>query len=123
MKQRQVTDWNWLLTDLLRAGLNWQQIGNRLGVQFSDRMIKYYAAGAQPLHFRGEAMIRLWSEVSGKDRAALPTVELIRGHRVARKPIDHAPQLQALPNWPPVPPAAVAPSKRKGGRPRKVVAA
>lgn len=82
-------------------GLTHADIGKAMGSVLTLRMLRHYRLGVQPLHYRGEAMILLWCETLGAERAALPTMELVRGHRVAGRETENGPRVQALPNWPP----------------------
>lgn len=112
MIQELAVDWYTLLQQIMERGVTLKSVEQRLGgYQISNHMLRHYRAGAQPLHWRGEAMISLWCEVTGKARAGLPTTTLIRNHRV-----DHnrARRMEVnLPQWPPAPQPSVKPGKRR----------
>ena len=95
------------------AGLTFADIAKATQSVLTDRMVKHYAAGVQPLYWRGEAMIVLWCKSLRADRAALPMCEIVRGHRVTPSKANPAPVLRSLPAWPPSPAVAVEPGKRK----------
>lgn len=96
-----VVDWSALIADLVATGMPLATIGKRMGCALTTRMLRFYASGSQPVHFRGELLVELWCERLAKDRAALPKVEIVRGHRAVRpKTVDTSPKLQALPDWP-----------------------
>lgn len=113
------TDWAAVINQLLLRNVTPSQIGKAMSMMLTHRMINYYASGVQPTHFRGEALIAMWCDKTGKSRDNLPTCDLVRGHRVERnREPDASPRLQELPQWPVAAPVAVKPVKR--GRPRKV---
>ena len=113
------TDWAAVIDQLLRRNVTMRQIGEAMQMMLTTRMIRHYSIGVQPAHFRGEALIAMWCDKTGKSRDNLPTCDLVRGHRVERnREPDASPRLQELPQWPAAAPVAVKPVKR--GRPRKV---
>ena len=89
-------DWGQLISDLIDDGLSQREIGLRMGVELTGRMIGHYARGVQPVHFRGEALIDLWCEQLEKKRCELPTLEMERhrGHRATRRERDLSPKIQ-----------------------------
>lgn len=104
MKRNPISpDWAVMIEQMVNRGLSFSDIAKATASVLTDRMVKHYAAGVQPLHWRGEAMIGLWCKTLGQKREALPTCEIIRGHRVIKAPENPTPQLQNLPAWPPVP--------------------
>ena len=114
MKQaQQAPDWAVMIEQMTGKGLTFSDIAKATQSVLTDRMVKHYASGVQPLHWRGEAMINLWCATLKAGRDKLPTCEIIRGHRVVRGHENQAPKLQSLPNWPPSPAASVSPVKRK----------
>ena len=109
------TDWAALIEQLIGRGLGINAIGDAMQLQLNGRMLRHYGRGAQPAHFRGEALIALWCQHTGQSRDDAPQCALVRGHRVAHnREMNSTPRAQALPQWPPIEPA-----KRKRGRPRK----
>lgn len=109
MKHQQTApDWAVMIEQMTAKGLTFADIAKATASVLTDRMVKHYAAGVQPLHWRGEAMIGLWCKTLNRRRDDLPTCEIIRGHRVIKTPENPTPQLQNLPAWPPV----VAPKRK-----------
>jgi hypothetical protein len=99
-------DWAVMIEQMVAAGLTFSDIAKATQSVLTDRMVKHYAAGVQPLYWRGEAMIVLWCKSLRADRAALPTCEIVRGHRVTQnKQVSTAPVLRNLPQWPAAMPA------------------
>ena len=66
-------DWSEMVFDLKRAGMAQHEICRALGGRITEGMIRQYMVGAQPQHWRGEMLIALWSERTGKDRSQAPT--------------------------------------------------
>lgn len=88
-------DWGQLIADVVGTGLSHGDIGSRMGAMLTTRMLRHYAEGVQPVHFRGEALIALWCERMKSERAELPTLAVVRGHRAARpKVVDVSPQMR-----------------------------
>lgn len=104
-------DWHELLQQIMSTGLSLSDIGRRLGgYMISQHMLRYYKLGAQPLHWRGEAMIDLWCSTTKQTRNVLPTTTLVRGHRVQHARANRI--IVNLPQWPPSP-QADKPAKRR----------
>jgi hypothetical protein len=93
-------DWGRLIAEVVASGLTHADVGIRMGAVLTQRMLRHYAIGVQPLHFRGEALIVLWCERLARARTDLPMVQVQRGHRASRTVIA-GPKLQSLPDWPP----------------------
>lgn len=88
-------DWGQLISDVVSTGLSHGQIGERMGAMLTTRMLRHYAEGVQPVHFRGEALVLLWCERMELDRTELPMLEVVRGHRAIRpKVIDVSPKMR-----------------------------
>ena len=85
MSVLQSPDWFAIITDLIYAEIPMREISRRLDLQMSDSLLRSYRAGVQPLYVRGEALIRFWTETTGKPVAELPRKPFIRGHRVKRR--------------------------------------
>lgn len=116
-------DWAAMIQQMVDAGLTFGDIAKATQSVLTDRMVKHYAAGVQPLYWRGEAMIVLWCQAMRADRSKLPMCAIVRGHRVTPSKVNPSPVLQDLPAWPPSPMPSVSPLlKRKPGSPRKVMA-
>lgn len=106
-------DWAVMIEQMVGKGLTFADIAKATQSVLTDRMVKHYAAGVQPLYWRGEAMIVLWCNALKASRSDLPMCEIVRGHRVTPSKENPAPVLRNLPAWPPTPAVAVAPVKRK----------
>lgn len=107
-------DWAAVINALLERGLTMRAVGDAMQLQLTARMLQHYEIGVQPAHFRGEGLIALWCDKTGKSRDNLPTCDLVRGHRVERnREPDASPRLQELPQWPAAAPVSVKPVKRK----------
>lgn len=87
-------DWARLIAEVVQTGLTHAAIGQRMGAMLTTRMLRAYGDGAQPVHFRGEALISLWCDRLKRDRTALPMIEVVRGHRAVRpKSVDLSPKM------------------------------
>jgi hypothetical protein len=91
-------DWAIVIANIVATGLTEADVASRAEV--SNKAIRYLARGVQPLFHRGNALVDLWCECTGRSRDELPLAELVRGHRKARGPADTAPRLQHLPAFP-----------------------
>lgn len=120
-KEQLTPDWAVMLDELMAQGVTVRDIKQALGVEVNNRIIWHYKNGSQPLHWRGEALITLYCTALARTREELPTMRLVRGHRVKENREQTGPRLQSLPVWPPIAPVSVAPIKR--GRPKKVLEA
>ena len=109
-------DWAQMIEQMVQAGLTFADIAKATQSVLTDRRVKHYAAGVQPLYWRGEAMLVLWCQSLKSDRTALPMCEIVRGHRVTPSKDNPSPVLRHLPAWPPTPAPSVAPVKRKYSR-------
>ncbi|MGE4334979.1 MAG: hypothetical protein AB7E55_03265 [Pigmentiphaga sp.] len=49
-----------------------QEIVRGMGHALGESTIRQYLAGATPLHWRGELLLRLWEERTGRDRVDAP---------------------------------------------------
>ena len=117
-------DWGRVIDDMVRAKLTLAEIGHAMAVDLTDRMISHYRAGVQPTYWRGAALLKLWTEKTGKTLDTVPMREVVRGHRVPNnRPDPPGPRAQSLPDWPPCPPKSVAPLKTKAKRTKKALAA
>lgn len=116
-------DWAAMILKIRSTGLTFGEIGEAMNSILTERMLKHYATGAQPAHWRGELLITLWCKRTGNAREAVPMCDLIRGHRAMRREPEQGPRLQNLPQWPAVPnvKSSVTP-KAKPGRKAKTVA-
>jgi len=112
MKITQAPDWASMILDLRKKQMTFAEIGKAMDSVLTERMLKHYAAGAQPAHWRGELLIKLWCVTIGKKREDLPTCDIVRGHRAVRKEPEQGPRLQNLPQWPLVPKVKAKPSRK-----------
>ena len=85
----QSPDWFALITDLIYLGVPMKEISRRMGATASESALRNYRAGAQPLYVRGEALIRLWMETTGKQAEDMPRCAFVRGHRAERRPAQN----------------------------------
>lgn len=52
-----------------------REIGRRMNVEMSEAILRAYRGGVQPLYVRGEALLRLWSETTGRPIDEVPRVK------------------------------------------------
>ena len=122
MKPIAANDWSAMLNELSDLGVGSRRISEAMGGEVTDRMLRVYRNGVQPTHWRGEALLALWCEMTGKNRETAPQCQVIRGHRAGSAPRDtkHAEYTAGfLAAWAQIGVTQVKP-KNKGGRPRKV---
>lgn len=69
-----LTDFDWpeIVLDLRRAGMAQHEVARALGPAAGESMVRQYLAGATPAHWRGELLLALWEEKTGRVRAAAP---------------------------------------------------
>ena len=120
MKPRAYTapDWSAMISDIHAAGLSTRQIGEACGFQITRHMLRHYDLGVQPLYWRGEAMVVLWMQATGKPREQIPTQVVCTPYRVpqgTRPPVVNV----NLPEWPPARQATEMQGKKRG-RPSKL---
>ncbi len=90
-----------MIADLRADGMSDHLILSTMGYAYSDRLIWHLMGGTQPLHWRGEQLVALWCERMRKERDQVPTCNLVRGHRVAKRVEQNkAPKAVSLPQWP-----------------------
>ena len=96
-----VPDWGKIIADLQAAGLTSGDIAREIGMSMvTDRMIRQYAAGVQPLYHRGDRLLNFWMVRLERKAADVPMTAMIRGHRVARRPSSMGPTFTNIPQWP-----------------------
>ena len=94
-------DWA-LIISAIREALSPQELALRSAeMDVSARLMRHYEQGGEPNYPRGEAIVTLWVEVTGRPREAMPLRDFQRGHRAERRERSAAPRLQHLPDWPP----------------------
>jgi hypothetical protein len=94
-------DWAAMLDELYTAGITASQIAASTNIVQTHRAIEHYRRGAQPLYWRGKALLEFWCLHMRKTANDAPLQEIRRGIRVVREMVV-APRVQALPDWPPV---------------------
>lgn len=118
--------WGKLIEDIVATGMPLADVGKRMGAMLTTRMLRAYVDGAQPVHFRGEALIALWCERLKATREELPLLDVTRGYRAVRpKAVDISPQMrnaQALMEAIKPPVQRVIAAARKVGKKAKVAA-
>ncbi|WP_454676661.1 hypothetical protein [Achromobacter marplatensis] len=69
-----LTDFDWpeIILDLRRCGMGQHEIARNMGQAVGESMVRQYLAGASPAHWRGEILLTLWEERTGRDRDAAP---------------------------------------------------
>jgi hypothetical protein len=77
-------DWARVIDQLLDMGVTHRQIGDAMSSVLTLRMITCYQLGSQPAHWRGEALIKLWSLKTGKTRDHLPMCDAMI-HRSSKR--------------------------------------
>jgi len=77
----QSPDWFAIVTELVYLGTPMREVARRMDGQLTESMLRYYRSGGEPLFVRGEALIRLWCDKTGKSWDELPRKEYTRGHR------------------------------------------
>lgn len=85
MSVLQSPDWFAIITDLIYAEIPMREISRRMDIKMSEALIRSYRSGVQPAYPRGEALLKLWSQATGKSIADIPRKPFIRGHRVKRR--------------------------------------
>lgn len=79
----QTVDWFRLIWDLHQRGMRTPDIAGRIGQ--NRETVRNYLHGAHPPHWRGELLIRLWSEVCQQPRENVPMCELVIMPRVVNR--------------------------------------
>jgi hypothetical protein len=122
MSQKMAPAWGVIIETLRAAGMTLQDIGNATAGQLNDRMLLHYCSGVQPLYWRGEIMVRLWCERTGKAREQIPMAPVhMHYRRAGRKDYRSTPNITInLPDWPKAVPVEASPLKRGPGRPKKL---
>lgn len=94
-------DWAMVISTI-GAALSPRDLALRLAeMGISQRLLRHYEQGGQPSYPRGEAIVTLWIELTGKPRDAMPLRDIQRGYRAGRRERSRRPRLQQLPDWPP----------------------
>lgn len=83
MSQHLCIDWFRLLWDLVQRGMKLRDIARRCDI--AESTLKGYLHGSQPPHWRGEVLIRLWSEVCDCERSEAPMTSVVLAPRVVRR--------------------------------------
>lgn len=80
----QAPDWFRVITDLIYAGRTMADIARVVDASMSGQLLSHYRSGGQPTYVRGEALVRLWCEVTGKQADAIPRLPFIAPDRSRR---------------------------------------
>ena len=121
------TDWFAIITELqTKHDIPMLRIGQRMGfASISEAALRKYRAGAEPLHWRGEALLTLWAEVTGKRVDARPMTEYPTGYRAIGRgirpshPVMTTARLVEIRDSRPETATPTLASRRKPGRPKK----
>lgn len=89
MQIREV-DWREVLFDLKRLNMKTTEIAAALGDYISERQLRFYLDETQaPSHWRGELILRLWTQKTGRTRDdaphRMPALRTVPTARVVRK--------------------------------------
>lgn len=92
-----LTDFDWpeIILDLRRCGMGQHEIARSMGQAVGESMVRQYLAGASPAHWRGEILLSLWEERTGRDRAGAP-----RRPAETRRIVDRRPRTRQSSHMP-----------------------
>jgi len=65
-------DWSEIVLDLRRAGMTQNDIARATNGASGEAAIRSYLAGASPVHWRGETLLAVWMQQTGKLRTDAP---------------------------------------------------
>jgi predicted RNase H-like nuclease len=92
MAQIPAVDWSAAIDQLLAMDISHSEIGRAMSSVLTNKMISRYREGVQPAHWRGEALIRFWSDKTGHTREKLPMKSApetrSRGVKKTRRQVD-----------------------------------
>lgn len=89
-----VVDWFHILWDLVHNGYLLTDVSKLTDIAINT--IYMYRDGSQPNHWRGERLLGLWCDVTGKHRTEAPTVHLSMMPRVVHRVEDVRPWQDAV---------------------------
>lgn len=92
MKQN-APNWAAVIEQIVATGMTELQISRHPGVDVSLKAVRYLAQGRQPIFHRGDALVRIWVERTGKPREEIPLAPVERGLRKARAVADLSPKM------------------------------
>lgn len=101
MKQN-APDWAAVIQQIVATGMTELEISQQPGVDVSLKAVRYLSQGRQPIFHRGDALVVIWCQRTGKTREEIPRTELVRGLRRARPTAvaAHTARMgNSLPNW------------------------
>ena len=109
----------------MKHGIAIVRIGKEMDIGLTESMLRYYRAGAEPAHWRGNLLLTFWCKVTGKRMDDRPMMDVVRGHRADKRIRPSHPSMQKLieirdsrpDTWKPALASEVV--KRKPGRPKK----
>lgn len=93
MKQT-APDWPAVIAQIVDTGMTELEISRQADVALSLKAVRYLATGVQPLYHRGDALVRIWCERTGRPRDEVPTAPVLRGHRMKRAAADLSPKMR-----------------------------
>lgn len=86
MTQAEAVDWFRVIWDLIYRGINVSKIAERTGIP--EAALRGYMSGSQPRHWKGEALLAAWVEVTGRPRDQAPKVNApMAQHRPQRRKV------------------------------------
>lgn len=79
-------DWSTMVFDLKRCGMAQHEICRALHGRITEAALRQYMAGTTaPSHWRGELLLALWQDKTGRPRADAPTRLAPVTHAAARR--------------------------------------
>jgi len=72
MSRLREIDWTEIVLDLRRAGMTQHDIARATHGASGEAAIRSYLAGASPVHWRGEMLLAVWMQQTGKPRSNAP---------------------------------------------------
>lgn len=67
-------DWFQVINEISRAGIPMQAISESIGV--ARTTLIGWKQGAEPRHSEGDRLLTFWTNVTGRDRTAVPMVSI-----------------------------------------------
>jgi hypothetical protein len=86
-------DWGLVIEQIVATGMTPRQISQHSGITLSIKALRYLETGVQPLFHRGDALVRIWVERTGRPRDEIPLAPLRRGLRKTRQARDTSPKV------------------------------
>lgn len=73
-----------LVLEILEAGATIAQMQARLGSDFSVKNIQHWLRGGMPNFARGNVLLAMWSEMTGKPESEAPTITWQSAYRIGQ---------------------------------------